>query len=209
MTHIFSSLGVFELPFGKNRAFMAHANKFVDALLGGWQVSTVLLADSGLPVSVQNGIGFPTVWDFTGFATQTGALPAMTTSLNAPSAVPGTPGGPNIFANPAAALAAFTPTLAGQIGSRNVIRGQGPFSLDMGLSKRFYLFSYKDQPHTLQLRGEAFNITNSVRFDPNSQANVNSNDGGIMTLADPSKFGQYTNTLGSPRVFQFSARYEF
>jgi hypothetical protein len=30
-----------------------------------------------------------------------------------------------------------------------------------------------------------------------------------MTLADPSKFGQYTNTLGSPRVFQFSARYEF
>jgi hypothetical protein len=160
-------------------------------------------------VSVQNGIGFPTVWDFTGFATQTGAVPSQQTTKNAPSAVPGTPGGPNIFSNPAAALAAYTPTLAGQIGQRNGIRGQGPFSIDLGLSKRFTLFSYKDQPHTLQFRAEGFNITNTVRFDPNSQADVNSNDGGIMTLADPSKFGQYTHTLGSPRVFQFSARYEF
>jgi hypothetical protein len=209
VTHLFSSLGVFQLPFGKGKAFLSNANRFVDGVLGGWQVSGVLTAASGLPVSVQNGIGYPTVWDFTGFATQTGALPAQTTTLNAPSAVPGTSGGPNIFADPAAALAAFTPTLAGQIGSRNVIRGQGPFSLDLGLSKRFYLFAYKDQPHTLQFRAEAFNITNSVRFDPNSQANVNSNDGGIMTLADPTKFGQYTTTLGTPRVFQFSARYEF
>ncbi len=128
---------------------------------------------------------------------------------NAPSAVPGTSGGPNIFSDPAAALAAFTPTLAGQIGSRNVIRGQGPFSLDMGLSKRFYLFAYKDQPHTLQFRAEAFNITNTVRFDPNSQADVNSNSGGIMSLANPNKFGQYSSTFGTPRVFQFSARYEF
>ena len=209
MTHIFSALGVFQLPFGKNQTFMAHANKFVDALFGGWQVSTVFTADSGLPVSVQNGIGYPTVWDFTGFATATGTLPAQQTSQNAPSAIAGTPGGPNIFADPAAALAAFSPTLAGQIGSRNIIRGQGPFSIDMGLSKRFYLFTYKDQPHTLQFRAEAFNISNSVRFDPNSQADVNSNDGGIMTLADPSKFGQYSTTFGTPRVFQFSARYEF
>jgi Carboxypeptidase regulatory-like domain len=209
ITHIFSALGVFELPFGKNRAFMAHANRFVDAVLGGWQISTVLTADSGLPVSVQNGVGFPTVWDFWGFATQVGPLPAQQTSKNAPSAVPGTSGGPNIFSDPAAALAAFNPTLAGQIGSRNIIRGQGPFSLDLGLSKRFYLFAYKDQPHTLQFRAEAFNISNTAKFDPNSQGDVNSGDGGIMSLADPNKFGQYSTTFGSPRVFQFSARYEF
>jgi carboxypeptidase family protein len=209
MTHLFSALGVYQLPFGKGMHYLNNANRLVDGFLGGWQISGVLTADSGLPVSVQNGIGYPTVWDFTGFATQTAPLPAQQTTLNAPSAVPGTSGGPNIFADPAAALAAFTPTLAGQIGSRNIIRGQGPFEIDLGLSKRFYLFSYKDQPHTLQLRAEGFNITNSVRFDPNSQQDVNSNDGGIMTLADPTKFGQYTTTLGTPRVFQFSARYEF
>jgi hypothetical protein len=209
MTHMFTTLGVFELPFGKGKPLLGNANKLVNGIIGGWQLSGVLTADSGLPVSAQNGIGYPTIWDFTGFASQTGPLPAQQTTLNAASAVPGTSGGPNIFADPAAALAAFTPTLAGQIGSRNIIRGQGPFELDLGLSKRFYLFSYHDHPHTLQFRAEGFNITNSVRFDPNSQADVNSNDGGIMTLADPTKFGQYTTTLGTPRVFQFSARYEF
>jgi Carboxypeptidase regulatory-like domain len=209
MTHMFTTLGVFQLPFGKGTAILGNANKFLNGIIGGWQLSAVLTADSGLPVSVQNGIGYPTVWDFTGFATQTSALPAQTTTLNAPSAVPGTSGGPNIFANPAEALAAFTPTLAGQIGSRNIIRGQGPFELDLGLSKRFNLFTYKDQQHSIQFRAEVFNVSNSVRFDPNSQADVSSNDGGIMTLADPTKFGQYTTTFGTPRVFQFSARYEF
>jgi hypothetical protein len=209
MTHMFSSLGVFQLPFGKGTAILGNANKFVNGVIGGWQLSGVLTLDSGLPVSVQNGIGYPTVWDFTGFATQTSPLPAQTTTLNAASAVPGTSGGPNIFANPEAALAAFSPTLAGQIGSRNIIRGQGPFEIDLGLSKRFQLFTYKDQPHSLQFRAEVFNISNSVRFDPNSQADVNSNTGGIMSLADPNKFGQYSTTFGTPRVFQFSARYEF
>jgi hypothetical protein len=208
-THVASALGVFELPFGKNKPFLANANRLVNGIVGGWQLSGVFTAASGFPVSVQNGIGFPTVWDFTGFATQTGAVPSQQTTKNAPSAVPGTPSGPNIFADPAAALAAYTPTLAGQIGQRNGIRGQGPFSIDLGLSKRFNLFTFKDQQHTLQFRAEGFNITNTARFDPNSQADVNSGDGGIMTLADPSKFGQYTHTLGSPRVFQFSARYEF
>jgi hypothetical protein len=30
-----------------------------------------------------------------------------------------------------------------------------------------------------------------------------------MSLANPNKFGQYSSTFGTPRVFQFSARYEF
>jgi hypothetical protein len=53
----------------------------------------------------------------------------------------------------------------------------------------------------LQFRGEAFNITNTVRFDVGNQFNLNA--------ANQAKFGQYTQTLTRPRVFQFSARYEF
>jgi hypothetical protein len=199
-THIFSALGVAQLPFGKGKPFLGNASKLVNGIVGGWQVSGVFTAASGFPVSVVNGIGFPTVWDYTGFATQTGIVPAPHTTKNAPSATPGTQGGPNIFADPAAAFAAYSPTLAGQSGQRNGIRGQGPFTIDLGLAKRFHLFEFHDQPHTLQFRAEGFNITNTVRFDP---ASVN------MSLADQSKFGQYAQTLGSPRVFQFSARYEF
>ena len=66
--------------------------------------------------------------------------------------------------------------------------------------KRFNLFTYKDQPHTLQFRAESFNVTNSVRFDVYG---VN------LNILNPARFGQYTNTLTKPRVFQFSLRYEF
>src|SRR5207245_6964783 len=119
---------------------------------------------------------------------------------NAPSAEPGTDGGANIFANPQAAFNAYSFTAAGETGQRNGIRGDGYFGIDMGIGKRFVLFTLRDQPHTLQFRAECFNITNSVRFDPYT---ANS------SILNPARFGQYTATLTKPRVFQFSLRYEF
>jgi len=70
----------------------------------------------------------------------------------------------------------------------------------MGLSKSFKLFTLHDNPHTLSFRAEAFNLTNSVRFDPNS-ANTDINI--------PATFGKYTGLLVKPRVIQFGARYDF
>ncbi len=31
--------GSYELPFGRNRKFMANSNGFVDAVFGGWQAT--------------------------------------------------------------------------------------------------------------------------------------------------------------------------
>ena len=89
---------------------------------------------------------------------------------------------------------------AGETGQRNGIRGDGYFGIDLGIGKRFLLFTLKDQPHTLQFRAESFNVTNTVRFDVNSAG---------LDAADQAKFGQYSQTLTRPRVFQFSLRYEF
>jgi hypothetical protein len=199
-THVFSALGVAELPFGSGKPLLNSRNKFVNAIFGGWQLTGVLTASSGFPVSVVNGGVYPTEWNSSGYATQIGVVPAPSTTKNAPSASVGTAGGPNIFALPALTFAGYGRTLAGAVGQRNGIRGQGPFSLDTGLGKKFYLFNYHDQPHTLQFRAEGFNITNTARFDAGS-AN--------LTIQNQAKFGQYTQTFGSPRVFQFSARYEF
>jgi len=200
VTHVFSGLGVFQLPFGAGQALLNTKNKFVNGALGGWQLSTVLTAASGLPTSVSNGGVYPTEWNSSGYATQTGVVPAPSTTENAPSAAPNQKGGPNVFSNPSLAYAAYSQTPAGQLGQRNGIRGEGPFSLDLGLGKRFHLFNFHDQPHTLQFRAEGFNVLNNVRFDAGSAS---------FNIATQAKFGQYTNTLGSPRVFQFSARYEF
>jgi hypothetical protein len=199
-THVFSALGVAGLPFGEGRMFLNTPNKFVNGVIGGWQLTSVLTAASGFPVSVSNGGVYPTEWNSSGYATQTGIVPAPASSENAPSASSNQKGGPNVFANPALAYAAYAQTPAGQVGQRNGIRGQGPFSIDVGLGKTFHLFTFHDQPHSLQFRGEAFNVTNTVRFDPGSAS---------FNIGNQSKFGQYTQTLGSPRVFQFSGRYEF
>ena len=199
-THVFSALAVAGLPFGQGKALLNTTNKIVNGFFAGWQLSGVLTAASGLPVSVTNGGVYPTEWNSSGYATQTGIVPAPSTTLNAPSASANQSGGPNLFSTPALAYAAYSQTPAGQTGQRNGIRGQGPFSIDLGLAKRFHLFNFHDQPHSIQFRAEGFNISNSVRFDPAS-ANLN--------ISNQAKFGQYTSTLGTPRVFQFSARYEF
>jgi hypothetical protein len=191
---------VAELPFGQNKRFLNGANRFVDAIIGGWQVSAIWCQSSGLPTGVGDGFNWPTDWQLTPTATQIGVVPAQATTKNAPPALPSATGGPNVFADPAAALKAYGLTLPGESGQRNGIRGDGYFTIDVGLGKRLTLFNLKDHPHTLQIRAEAFNVSNTVRFDINS---VN------MTLGDPANFGKYTGVLTSPRVVQFSARYEF
>ncbi len=199
-TSVFSALGVADLPFGKGKAFANTSNKLVNGLIGGWQLRGVMTATSGFPTSVTAGGVYPTEWNSAGYATQTGTVPGYSTATNAPSAATGGAGGPNLFGSPGLIYSQYSETPAGQVGQRNGVRGQGPFSIDMGLGKRFHLFNLHDQPHTLVFQAEGFNITNSVRFDPASAS---------LNINNQSTFGKYTSTFGTPRVFQFSARYEF
>ena len=60
---------VYGLPFGKNSKFDSGANGFVDALIGGWQLSGLYRHSTGLPGSVGNGRFWPTNWNVTGYAT--------------------------------------------------------------------------------------------------------------------------------------------
>ena len=198
--HVFSAFWVAELPFGQHKMLFGNANKFVNGIIGGWAVNGVFRNSSGLPVGATAGGVWPTNWESGSYAIQTGVITGMQTTKNAPPPTPAGKPGPNLFSNPAAALAAYSLPLAGDVGQRNGIRGDGYFGIDLGMGKKFQLFTLKDQVHTLQFRAEGFNITNTVRFDPGS-ANVN--------ILNPNLFGQYTATLTKPRVFQFSLRYEF
>ena len=191
---MFSAFVVYQLPFGQGKALLKSSNRLLNALVGGWQVSGIWHATTGFTTSIGDGGNWPTDWQLTPNASQIGPSPIQRTTRN------GTNGGPNIFADAKAALASYDFTLPGESGQRNGIRGNGLFSVDLGVGKRFMLFSVKDHPHTLQIRGEAFNVSNTVRFDPATiQAQIDT----------PSTFGNYTTVLGSPRVIQFTARYEF
>jgi hypothetical protein len=200
ITHVFSVFWLAELPFGRGKRFLGTSNRALDAVLGGWQLSGIWRQSSGLPTGVHNGGVWPTNWNVEPWATQVGVVPSPHTTKNAPAALPGGPPGPNIFSDPSKAVSAYDYTLPGESGQRNGIRGDGYFAIDLGLAKRFTLFTVHDTPHTLQFRAEAFNVTNSVRFDIFSAQ---------LDISDPVNFGKYTNTLTRPRVMQFGLRYEF
>jgi hypothetical protein len=42
----------YDLPFGKNRSYLRNANRVVDALAGGWQLSSIVTAQDGPPGTV-------------------------------------------------------------------------------------------------------------------------------------------------------------
>lgn len=45
--HRFLTTGLYDLPFGRNRSLLGNANRFVDALVGGWQTGGVFIWQSG------------------------------------------------------------------------------------------------------------------------------------------------------------------
>jgi hypothetical protein len=47
--HVFLVNGLYELPFGKGKAFANGGHGVVEALVGGWQISTIASVFSGLP----------------------------------------------------------------------------------------------------------------------------------------------------------------
>ncbi len=192
--HSFNANYVYGLPFGKGKKFLSNARGITDTILGGWQLGGIWRQTSGLPVSVGHNRTWPTNYNLTGNATQIDNF-ADGTNKNAP-APPGGRSGPNIFVDPVAALRSFGFTNPGEIGTRNPVRGDGLFNIDMNLAKSFVV----REGHAIQFRWEVFNISNSVRFDP---LNIN------LSLANPSSFGRYAGTLGGPRVMQFGLRYDF
>ncbi|MBY0506832.1 MAG: carboxypeptidase regulatory-like domain-containing protein [Bryobacteraceae bacterium] len=188
---------VYGLPFGKGKPFL-HEGRLMNRVFGGWQLGALYRQQSGLPISVSPGRNYPTNWNAVGYATPTGIPFADGTNKNAQGPVAGGASGPNIFQDPRAALNSWDFTFPGQSGSRNSIRGDGNFNIDMNLSKSVAM--PWSENHTVQLRWDVFNVTNSTRFDPFFTS---------LSLGSTGTFGKYTDTFTLPRVMQFSLRYNF
>lgn len=191
MTHQWNANWIVELPFGRGKKWLGSGKGITDALFGGWQLSGLWRHTSGLPTSVQNGRNWPTNWQWQANATQIGVVPEPNTSKNVAGRV-------NLFSDPAAALAAYDFSYPGDVGQRNGIRGDGYFTIDGSLAKRF-IMPYSEK-HSAQLRWEVFNVTNTARFDVRSMS---------LDIGTRATFGRYTGMLTEPRVMQFGLRYEF
>ena len=186
---------VYMLPFGKGQMLASNAGSVMNELIGGWNVSGIFRWTSGFPITVDNGPDWPTDWNIEGDAEPNGPLPKATNPKNA--IVNGQGIGPDIFQNPAAAEAAFRPDWPGESGVRNNVIGEGMFDIDTGVSKNFSL----GEQRRLEFSWQAFNTTNSVRYDVRAaQPDI---------AYDPTQFGKYISTLTTPRFMQFSLRLVF
>ncbi|MBY0504753.1 MAG: carboxypeptidase-like regulatory domain-containing protein [Bryobacteraceae bacterium] len=52
--HRFVSSGIYELPFGRGRLFGAGTNRWVNGLIGGWQMSAIYTYQAGSPINFGN-----------------------------------------------------------------------------------------------------------------------------------------------------------
>ena len=199
-THSVNAYGVYELPFGRGRKFGGNMNRFLDAFVGGWQISATYRQTSGLPFSIGNGQRWPTNWEVSDIATPNGnPIPAVVSTGNASN------GRPNLWADPKAAFASFfvSGTMPGQSGSRNTLRGDGFFDIDTGVYKTFTM-PYSEH-HKFTIRWESYNLTNSVRFDPTCGGSSYGTGCASMTVSG--SFGNLNTQLGAPRQMQFAGRY--
>jgi len=194
LTHQMNLNWIADIPIGKGRALAHDAHGIVEGIVGGWQLTGLARWTSGFPFSVDGGQRWPTDWFLTAVAQMTAMPKTGVYKRN---------GSVNAFADPAAAQLDFTLPLPGGVGSRNVLRGDGFASWDMGLGKRWTLLK---EGHSLQFRWDVFNVPNLTRF--NAQGLGSSS---LLTslTQQPANFGAYTSLLTQPRVMQFDLRYEF
>jgi hypothetical protein len=209
--HIVNSNWIWSLPFGRGREFASHANKIVNGFIGGWQLLGVFRYNSGFPVASPFASNrWATNWNIS--STLVRVRPVTTTTNTAPAA------GPNIFGDPLAAYLSFRDPLPGEGGDRNVFRLPGYFDLDSGLFKSFQI----GERHTITLRWEVFNVTNTQTFNSPSGFGVAPVDpflqgqfGLAAITAAPTTFGSFSTTqkpLGETkagRIMQFALRWQF
>lgn len=186
--HITHISGTYQLPVGSGRAFLGSANRFVNALVGGWSTNLILTYQSGQPFSVQCPVA--TTANFGCFAlVKPGAdiyAGGRTQShwLNA-----------SAFANPPVATAIGQSDYSPLGAKPNQAIGPGYFDMDASFFKDFIL----PREFRLQFRAESFNVTNNAQLGQPAANN----------FLNTSTFATITSLRGGPRRVQLALKLAF
>ncbi len=180
--HRFVTSALWDLPFGKGKALNVE-NGFLNTLVGGWQVGSILTIQTGFPMTITNGQD----------ASNTGAFFDRPNSSGRNAQLPGDQQDPFRWFD----TTQFSPNLPGTHGNvgRNTLTAPGIFGWDFSMLKNFVM-PYKDS-HSLQFRFEAFNFPNHPNWG-NPDGNVSSGT-----------FGRITGTRTNMRNLQFALKYVF
>jgi len=177
--HAFKGYAVYELPFGRGRAYL-NQNAIADKVVGGWRLSGTLVWQTGSPFT-----------------------PVMATN-NSYSLSTNASWYPNVVGNPKLdnptinswfnvnAFAAPTPGTFGNMG-RNIVFGPGMFNMGLSLAKSFTL----REGLMFDLSANATNALNHPSFgQPDRQIG-------------PGHIGKITSVRGGPRQIELVGKLRF
>jgi hypothetical protein len=180
--HRFVANYVYDLPFGAGRQFAASARRAVNAIIGNWQMTSILTLQTGNPLTAT----------LSGNVSNVGGTDRPDAVAGQNPNLPSDQRTPIHWFNTAAFATPATPNHWGNAGS-GTIEGPGVTQLDFSLFKNFP-FSEKSR---LQMRAEVFNILNHPNF---ALPNVTINSSSV---------GQITSTNTSSRQIQLGMRLTF
>jgi len=182
--------------------FLADRHDAMGYALGGWEVDSVIVAQSGSPI---------TIFDSNGASDYNLASSPVATANFAPGFGCGNAlnSGPlavklKNWVNPSAYQSApvvpFSSDNSTGYGDspRNCILGPRQSNVDLTIGKTFKL----GERQSLRFRTEFFNVFNHPSFQ-------NPLGTGTANIADPATVGEITQTNGTPRLIQFSLKYSF
>jgi hypothetical protein len=182
---------VWELPFGKGRRYMSDGSGVVEALLGGWQVSGIFRAWSGERLNLRY---VPSAAFQVSGITQPfrGANAYRPDVIGDPLAPAGERSITNYF-NKANVVLPTDPSQPFGDAKRNSVMGYPFYQVDLALAKSFLLPWHESR---LQLRIEAFNLSNRTNFK------------GANSNRSSAEFGTITSTYDA-RQIQLGAKLLF
>jgi Carboxypeptidase regulatory-like domain len=220
----------YQVPVGRGQEFLKNAPRWLDAVVGGWNVSSTFVWQSGVPLTF-------TATGVTSFsnlalntANLTGALPSNMSSVVKGNGFVSYFQGLSSQTIPASQLASLgvDSSLFGRFTNLQVVNSQGQAVLTdpnpgttgntayytpgvrgpslMGLnasaSKAFTI----REGWTVTLRADAVNLTNTPQWGYNSTGS--SGTLGLNTNINSPSFGRITSAAGS-RLITFYARFDF
>jgi hypothetical protein len=174
----------YELPVGRGKRFGGQMNRWVNGVVGGWQLNGIFSWQSGQPLNV--GMANPRLADGNQRPNVTGN-PRSNYSIKQVVDGKGILFNAGAYSDPGAQM----PGTAPRYDSR--VRSDGIHNLDASVFKDFKLH----ESMMLQFRGEFINFTNTPRF-----ANPNTSFGSPT-------FGQIFGQYNQPRRIQLGVRFTF
>ena len=183
---------LYDLPVGKGRQ-MSIANPVANAIIGGWQVGSILTLSTGFPLTVFAGSDRSNTGGGNDRAVYNSGVDPNLANHD-----------PQRWFNPAA----FSVPTFGTFGNvgRNTLISPSIFGWDFSTLKNFQL----KEAHTLQFRFEAFNLPNHPNWgNPDTTAGqIQRNAAGEITNGG-GNFGVIGGTRGNMRNLQIALKYIF